>query len=208
MKKKRIISALAIMLVISFSVGTVSSAAEYKHLEKDLMKTGCTSEKFDTVESVQSEDMASPHVVTEIKPDAYEPNNSIEEAYPYSNTKKLTGNEFIEGYRNSNCHVEGDEDFFYLTLYSGTKYDVVLKNLYGCDRHIYLWKENSDGTWTRWKNEKQETGKPEHYYFTPLVTGKYYIQIAGGEPDSASFFFAVEKVGTINPALWPYEVFN
>lgn len=197
MKKSKILSLLAITFMMSLSFGNVSNAAD----------TTCTKEIFETIESARRKDVILTNEDTGVKPDAYEPNNSKEEAYPYNQTKKLTGNVFIEGYRNSNCHVEGDEDFFYVTLYSGTKYDVVLKNLYRENRHIYIWEENPDGTWTRWGKRDPVAGQPEHYYFTPKVTMRYYIQITGGKPDPCAFFFAVERVGTINPALWPYEVF-
>lgn len=141
-----------------------------------------------------------------IEPDPYEPNNTIDEAYPYSRTTTLSGNEFIRGYKNSNMHIEGDEDFFYIYLDSGVTYDVILKNIYDEPRHIYLWKQNNDGTWTRWQKAVQNPGKPEHYHFTPSVWGKYYIQITGGAPEALYYFFCVEKVGTVNPAIWPGDV--
>ena len=54
-----------------------------------------------------------------IEPDPYEPNNTMETAYPYSKTERITGAlAFNEGYRYSNCHVEGDEDFFSINLSS------------------------------------------------------------------------------------------
>jgi hypothetical protein len=141
--------------------------------------------------------------ITSIAEDPYESNNNISEAYPYSKTKVLSGNSFIEGYRNSNIHVLGDVDFFYITLTAGVTYDVVLKNIYGEDRHIYLWRDNGNGTWTRWKKSNQVPGQPEHYRFTPSVSGIYYIEISGGDPYSLYYFFAVERKGTINTNLWP-----
>ena len=90
--------------------------------------------------------------------------------------------EFTQNLKQS--HIEGDEDFFYIYLDSGVTYDVILKNIYDEPRHIYLWKQNNDGTWTRWQKAVQNAGQPEHYHFTPSVGGKYYIQITGGGPEA------------------------
>ncbi len=142
-----------------------------------------------------------------IEPDPYEPNNTMETAYPYSKTERITGAlAFNEGYRYSNCHVEGDEDFFSINLSSSYTYDVILKNLYRQDRHIYIWESNGDGTWTRWQSSNQKTGQPEHWRFMPSRSGTHYIQIAGGGPESLCFWFAVEKKGTVNTALWPGDL--
>lgn len=133
-----------------------------------------------------------------VSPDPYESNDTVDTAYPYATTTVLSGNVYIEGYRNSNIHVVDDEDWFYITLYSSRTYDVILKNIYYSDIHIYIWKENSDGTWTRWSHANQQYAEPEHYKFTPPTTGKYYIQIAGiSEPESLYYFFAVEPVGKL-----------
>ncbi len=142
-----------------------------------------------------------------IEPDPYEPNNTMETAYPYSKTERITGAlAFNEGYRYSNCHVEGDEDFFSINLTASCVYDVILKNLYRQDRHIYIWESNGDGTWTRWKYKYQQTGQPEYWCFVPSRSGIHYIQIAGGGPDGSYFWFAVERAGTVNTALWPDEL--
>ena len=143
-----------------------------------------------------------------IEPDKYEPNNSIEEAYPYNSTTVLTSNAFVNGYRNCGCHVEGDKDFFWITMVEGYSYDVVLKNLYGHDRHIYIYEELRDGTMTKTQKSNPVPGQPEHYIYKPKSTGRHYIEISGGEPDAYYFFFAVEKVGKINTALWPGEVLD
>lgn len=141
------------------------------------------------------------------EPDPYEPNDSRSTAYPYENTKVITGGHpFNEGYRSAGCHVEGDEDFFSVTLDASYNYDVILKNLFDQDRHIYIWAKNDSGTWSRWKYKYQQTGQPECWHFRPSRTGTHYIQIAGGGPETMYFFFAVEKAGTINTALWPYEL--
>ncbi len=133
-----------------------------------------------------------------VSPDQYEPNNTVDTAYPYAATTVLTGNVYTNGYRNSNIHVPDDEDWFYITLSSSRTYDVILKNIYDTDIHIYIWKENSDGTWTKWRHPNQKYSEPEHYTFTPPTSGKYYIQIAGfSEPERFYYFFAVEPVGKL-----------
>lgn len=140
-----------------------------------------------------------------VNPDVYEPNDSREEAFQYSQTTKLSGDPFTEGYVSANCHETGNEDWFEIGLGSSYTYDVVLKNLYRQDRHIYIWG-NPYGTWEKWGAPNPQTGQPEKYTFKPKTTYRYYIQIVGGEPEPAHFFFAVEKQGTINTALWPSQV--
>lgn len=145
------------------------------------------------------------HEAVTVNPDRYEPNDSWEEAFQYSQTEKLSGNLFIEGYVSSNCHETGDEDWFEIGLQSRYTYDVVLKNVCRQDKHIYIWG-NPYGTWEKWGHPNPQTGKPEKFTFTPETTYRYYIQIVGGEPEISSFFFAVERQGTINTALYPYEL--
>ena len=142
-----------------------------------------------------------------IKPDKYEFNNSYEFAFPYDRTTKMSGDPFTEGYTAANFHEEGDEDWFKLSMTWGEEYDVVLKNLYGQDRHIYIWNRDY-GHWDKWGNPDPKTGMPEKFLFSCKHNGEYYIQIVGGGPESSGFFFAAEPKGTINTALWPYEVFS
>ncbi len=142
---------------------------------------------------------------TTVEPDAYEPNDSWEHPFQYSETTKLTGTPFTEGYVSSNCHETGNEDWFEIGLNSRYTYDVVLKNLYRQDRHIYIWGKPY-GYWEKWGAPNPQTGRPEKYKFKPATTYRYYIQIVGGEPEIASFFFAAEREGTINTALWPSEL--
>lgn len=194
---------LAFLCVLSLSTNVVDAKDKLRNAD-DLSAVAEIFSK-DYVEQELYGEKAKTRAAT-IEPDPYEPNNSIEEAYPYSRTTTLTNHEFTRGYKNSNIHVQGDEDFFYLYLDSGVTYDVILKNIYDEPRHIYLWKQNNDGTWTRWQKAVQNAGQPEHYRLTPSVGGKYYIQITGGEPYSLYYFFCVEKVGTVNPALWPDQV--
>ena len=147
-----------------------------------------------------------PHDRDVVEVEIFTEEEMLATAYPYEKTKVITGHPFNEGYRSAGCHVEGDEDFFSITLEAPYYYDVVLKNLYDQDRHIYIWARNDDGTWSRYRYRYQQTGQPERWVFNPSYTGTYYIQIAGGGPEYMYFFFAVERIGTINTALWPYEL--
>lgn len=195
MRRNKILSSwVIVMLMIFLSSATMQASEKY----------ACIAENFDSIP--QSRSGIQQQASSDIQPDRYEPNNNTDQAYPYAMTKKLTGWEFNRGYVSSNCHVEGDEDFFRMTLTKGVTYDVILKNLYRHDRHIYIWMRNVDGSWTRWKYKYQEAGQPEHYKFIPDKTGEYYIQIAGGGVTGVSFWFAVEKEGTVNTALWPSEL--
>ena len=121
-------------------------------------------------------------------------------------------NSFVDGFKHSDCHVQGDVDFFWINMIKGYEYeyeyeyeyDVVLKNLYSKDRHIYIHEELPNGNTLITKHKNQQIGKPEHYIYTPTVTGKHYIEISGmGEPEVAYYYFAVEPVGTIDPTLLP-----
>ena len=213
--KKRLLKAVSLGVLLSALSGSIVNATEQyampdeSYIEMPHDGNVVEVEIFSEEEmlamcSLSDADIAS--LATTVEPDPYEPNNTRDTAYPYDKTEKLTGNVFIDGYRNSNCHVEGDEDFFSISLSTYYTYDVVLKNLYRQDRHIYIWESNGDGTWSRYKYKYQQTGQPEHWTFTPARSGTHYVQIAGVGVESFYYFFAVERLGTINTALWPSEV--
>lgn len=211
--KKKLVSLLALGLVFSCLTGNAVNAAglydipadvhvqsEQKDADAVIAEVFTESEMLEML-SVTEYEIAV--VAATVTPDRYEPNDTMETAYRYANTVKMSGVEFTEGYTSANCHVEGDVDYFSVTLSPAYTYDVVLKNLYGQDRHIYIWENNGDNTWTRWRYRYQETGEPEYWRFTPETGGTYYIEISGGGVESFSFFFAVEKTGRINTDLWP-----
>ena len=140
-------------------------------------------------------------------PDEYEPNDNLEQAYPYSDMETHHNHPFVEGYKHSDCHVQGDVDFFWINMIKGYEYDVVLKNLWEKDRHIYIHEKLSNGIIKKTGHPDPKIGKPEHFTYIPSVTGRHYIEISGeGEPEIAYFYFAVEPVGKINPALYPEDV--
>lgn len=214
MKKKLFNIVLLVVLITSICGTSVNATEQYAlpdngYIEMPRRDDAVVVETFTEEEmldmcSTSEKDITS--IVNVCEPDRYEPNNTIATAYPYEKTEVLSGNLFIEGYRNSGCHVEGDVDFFSITLEDSYYYDVVLKNLYEHDRHIYIWENKGDGTWIRYKYRYQKAGQPEYWLFKPSHSGTYYIQIAGGGAEYMYFFFAVERMGTINTALWPSEV--
>lgn len=61
----------------------------------------------------------SAFAASQVSPDPYESNDSIDTAFPYSKMEVLKGNSFINGYHNSNHHTDTDEDFFSIRLYAG-----------------------------------------------------------------------------------------
>lgn len=185
--KKKLLKVVSLVVMITAMCGTSVSATEQYALPDDNYS-----------EMPHDRDVVEVEIFTE--------EEMLATAYPYEKTKVITGHPFNEGYRSAGCHVEGDEDFFSITLEAPYYYDVVLKNLYDQDRHIYIWARNDDGTWSRYRYRYQQTGQPERWVFNPSYTGTYYIQIAGGGPEYMYFFFAVERIGTINTALWPYEL--
>ncbi len=124
----------------------------------------------------------------------------------------LSDSEFHAMIQEKNVQFYGTKatikpDKYELSMTWGEEYDVVLKNLYGQDRHIYIWNRDY-GHWDKWGNPDPKTGMPEKFLFSCKHNGEYYIQIVGGGPESSGFFFVAEPKGTINTALWPYEVFS
>ena len=114
------------------------------------------------------------------------------------------GNPFVDGFKHSDCHIQGDAGFFWINMVKGYEYDVVLKNLYSKDRHIYIHEVLPNGTTSTKRRPFQQIGKPEHYTYIPTVSGKHYIEISGeGEAEIAYYYFAVEPVGTIDTTLYP-----
>lgn len=213
--KKKLASLLAVGLLFSCLAGNAVNAAgvydvpdevyvqnAQKNIDEVVAEVFSESEMMEMLSLTESGTAVAATTVN-VTPDRYEPNNSMATAYPYALTEKMSGIEFTEGYTSANCHVEGDVDYFAVTLSPSFTYDVVLKNLYGQDRHIYIWENNGDNTWTRWGYAYQETGEPEHWRFTPETGGAHYIEISGGGVESFSFFFAVERTGRINTDLWP-----
>lgn len=209
--KKRVIKIVALGLLATCLGGSLVSAdglydEPIENYIVDNQDTDAIAEVFteeEMLELCSKPDSQISLMAKVIEPDPYEPNDTRETAYPYSEAKKMTGRPFFEGYRNSNTHVEGDEDFFSITLTPSFTYDVVLKNIYQQDKHIYIWEKNSDGTWSRWKKRNQVAGAPEYFTFTPSVYGTHYIQISGGGVEETYYFFAVERTGTINTDLYP-----
>lgn len=152
--------------------------------------------------NVAKTDISSPSDSYAVEPDDFEPNDTIEQAYPYASMPYMDGNKFIEGYKSVGTHEDGNPDFFKIRLNSSTTYDVNLKNLYS-EQHIYILQKNSDGTFTYWGQKNQVPKQSEYFTFRPATSGEYYILITGGSKQFFHQFFAVEPRGKIDPFYEP-----
>lgn len=141
----------------------------------------------------------------------YEPNNSIETAFPYSQTEKIKcrGKDDIYGHYNcfhtwTSLDSEDDLDFFKVNVQPGFRYVAILKNVY-IDRimDIRLYYQKADGSWW-YKYPTKKDGGQSIFHFTPEYS-TYYIRISGSAapgytftPDITASWFAVERDGTID----------
>lgn len=150
--------------------------------------------------------------------DRYEPNDTIETAFPYSNAIKIKcGGSAHDWLGHYNCFYTpnkvsdlNDFDFYKLSLQKGMYYVAVLKNVWTSQtRDIRLYYQKSDGSW--WY--KYPTNKYEGqslFHFTAEYN-TYYVRISGDnapgqtEFDDAFNWFAVERDGTIDERLLPYD---
>lgn len=127
-------------------------------------------------------------------PDNYEPNNNFYEAFPYSQTTKMTGHPFTEGYMNAGIHDEFDDDYYSINLKANTDYFFHLKNL-SADYDMIL----VDPAITQYWAIPQTGTTEEYFYFNPgNVSGTYYIVILGNGNSSFNhyFLFAGEAIVT------------
>lgn len=142
-----------------------------------------------------------PHVTT---PDACEPNDSFETAYPYNKVpmvnSEVTSNYdlFGLGMRYSNLHSEEDVDWFSINLTAGQRYFVDLRNVGKSNWYIELRYIRPDGSGYYYTTDPSEKPKFEkksekYFYFTAKDTGTYYIKIANGGDwsNEMSYFFYV-----------------
>lgn len=147
---------------------------------------------------------------------AYEPNDTIETAFPYSQLDTIT----CEGAKDPNGHyncfynytfieTEDDLDFFKVNVQTGFRYVVVLKNVWTDQiRDIRLYYKHDDGTWHYWYPTSKDRGQ-SLFHITPDKT-TYYIRISGSPAPGHNHtkdanWFAVERDGTIDERLLPYD---
>lgn len=133
-------------------------------------------------------------VSAEFNPDHYEPNNNFNEAFPYSQTTKMTGNPFVNGYTSAGIHNDLDDDYYSINLKANTDYFFHLKNLAN-DYDMFLVDPSITQAWAI-----TQTGTTEEYfYFNPgNINGTYYIVILGnGNPAFSHYFlYAGEAIVT------------
>lgn len=131
----------------------------------------------------------------EYDPDPYESNDTKDTAYPYSQVNMLTGNAYVDGYRNASLHSVDDVDWYYLYLTAGTICFVDLRNLSPQrDWNIEVRRYNDDGSYRQWAISdenigEQQGGYEKFFYFTPDITDKYYVLVTGdGVPYNIYYF--------------------
>lgn len=131
--------------------------------------------------------------------DAYESNDSLDTAYPYSSCTKMSGNDFVENYVSASIHDANDNDFYSINLTAGTEYFFHLKNL-TVDNDLFLVAPNRQDAWGITQTGTTE----EFFYFEAPTTGKYYVFIRGnGNPTVGLnyFFYAGPSVITESKQL-------
>lgn len=150
--------------------------------------------------------------------DTNEPNNTIETAFPYRNAEKITCSESGDRlWGHYNCFYTpnqvssiDDLDFYKLTLQPGMYYVAILKNVYTSQvRDLRLYYQKSDGSWWYKYPTTKDRGQSIFHFTAEYST--YYARISGdyapGETDfdTAYNWFAVERDGTIDERLLPYD---
>lgn len=190
-----------------------------------------TSDSFECVEEINttaSEAKATPEEVAELEKSIqendvatiagdYEPNNSIQTAFPYTQTNKIKCDGANEPFGHYNCfytpfYLEtiDDMDFFSIKLQTGYKYVAILKNVGTNEiRDMRLYFQKEDGSW--WYKYPTEKYKGQSlFHFIPEYT-TYYIRLSGSPAPGYDFtcgmacWFAVERDGTIDERLLPYD---
>lgn len=147
----------------------------------------------------------------------YEPNDTIGTAFPYANTKKIEcGGDKDGDFGHYNCFYtpnwitsEDDIDYFKVNLQVGEYYVAVLKNVWSNQiRDLRLYYQKSDGSWWYKHPRSKDRGQSIMHFTAEYNT--YYIRISGstapGYTDGSGVnWFAVERDGTIDERLLPYD---
>lgn len=181
-------------------------------LESNASKGIATAEEVEQLEKSIEEEQVS--VLNH--ENAYEPNDTVGTAFPYSQLDTITCGGAKEPFGHYNCfynytflETENDLDFFKVNLQTGFRYVVVLKNVWTDQtRDIRLYYMEDDGKWYYW-HPTSKVGRQSLFHFTPDKT-TYYIRISGSPAPGCSHtssanWFAVERDGTIDERLLPYD---
>ncbi len=111
----------------------------------------------------------------EATPDAYEPDDSLQEAHP------LTTDGLPQAH---NLHVPGDHDHVYFEAYEGTAYTIETLRLTGdVDTIIYLY--NSEGNELAHADDGAEEPLASRIVWIAPTNGTYYLMIRDLRDDSA-----------------------
>lgn len=139
-------------------------------------------------------------------PDKWEPNNTLETAYPYDKLPVLTTtitcstDLYRLGMRYGSLDSPDDVDWYTVDLTANQKYFVDLRNVGETNWYIELYYSDGKNKCYYTTNPSEKPvyeKKPEKYLsFTAEYTGTYYIKIANGGDwvDDMDYFFYVGPV--------------
>ena len=139
-------------------------------------------------------------------PDKWEPNNTLETAYPYDKLPVLTTtitcstDLYRLGMRYGSLDSPDDVDWYTVDLTANQKYFVDLRNVGETNWYIELYYSDGKNRCYYTTNPSEKPvyeKKPEKYLsFTAEYTGTYYIKIANGGDwvDDMDYFFYVGPV--------------
>ena len=146
-----------------------------------------------------------------VKPDAWEGNDCIEDAYPYdlvpviTDTVRTKYDTYTLGMRTASLDSAEDEDWYKVSLKAGTRYFMDLRNIGAKNWYTELYRKDSEGrkileyTTNHNVDVKFKDARERYFYHTPTVTGTYYFRVTSGddwEQQMNYFFFLGEAEQT------------
>lgn len=161
-----------------------------------LFTTPVMAKEVDDAENIQVYSTSS---------DVTEPNDTMENAYPYNQlpivNSEITGlyDLFGLGMRHASLDSEEDVDWYKVNLTAGVEYFVDLRNIGKTNWYIELYYYNSDGELSVFETTnpeietKFEKWQEKYFDYTAEYTGTYYIKICNGGDwsDTLDYFFYV-----------------
>ena len=137
-------------------------------------------------------------------PDNCEPNNSMEEAVPYTQASafdtQITANSdvYTLGMRHAGLHDENDEDWYTISLSKGTEYIMDIRNTGARNWYIEVLHYDNGKVNEKYStnpDDQTEFEKADEKYktFTPNYSGTYYIHVVNGGDwaEGMHYFFYV-----------------
>lgn len=147
-----------------------------------------------------------------ISTDNYEPNDTWETAYPYSQCTGICDairkkdDLYRLGMKNGSLHSETDEDWYSINLTAGETYFVDLRNLGSTNWYIelYYFPGNYYYTTDPELRPVYEKRPEKYFYFEAEDTGTYHIRITSGNDweDRMYYYFYV------GPAIQTFDIIN